>query len=221
MAHITSRLNNPSIRTLTVSTASGVCSVPHPALFASFATNMVEHLRLEVFPPDPSMLETLQARLLDTQLDHSQRQKALADLESSIRSGSYSWNTDIIRGAVDLAVSDPDPATRKSVWGGLSNVRRSDLVQPLIDALQTEPDDGVRLEVLRILAEDFAADPKVHAAMEAVARGGPTQMMRMAAQRVLLGDGVWHEYLVRTLKDSSLTYAQRFEPLLYTYRFRT
>jgi hypothetical protein len=191
------------------------------------AASQVDLMRLAVFPPDPSLRRTLKARLLDRALAPEQRWKALESLRVSrpvvvpgasaprLTQEQASIDADMLRGAVDLAATAPSVDLRAQVWRALRDVRLPELVQPLIDASKFEADDGVRLEAVATLATDYAQDPKARAALESIAGGDASELVRMVAQRAISGDKAWTDYLTARLQDESLPDARRIEALMY------
>jgi hypothetical protein len=183
----------------------------------SVVDHSIERLRLTTFPPDPLLQQELRAKLLNTQLEASQRQQALSALLTSIRAPLNRTAVDpaIIQAGVQLATTASDATIRNDVWGMLRTTRNTALVAPLVRALGTETDTMVRQALVTMLGSDFSTNPEARAALESVARNDPQQMMRMAAQRVLLGDGAWNTYVVDTLKNTTLSDTERLEPLAY------
>jgi hypothetical protein len=191
------------------------------------AVNQIELMREVVFPPDPSLRRALQARVLDHALDPVQRFKALESLRASravvvpgptaprLTQQAQNIDTETLRGALDLAATAGDPLLRKQVWGALRGVRQPDLIQPLIDVLQLEASDPVRLEAVTTLAMDYADDAKARGALESISKNDSQEIVRRVAQRSLSGEASWNDYVTKRLLDAELPDAQRVEPLLY------
>jgi len=191
------------------------------------AASQIELMRQVVFPPDPSLRLALRTRLQDRTLDAAQRLAALESLRAARvvvvpgptapRATAELQNIDVeaLRGALDLASTASDPSLRKQVWGELRGVRRPELAQALIDAFQLEGSDPVRLEMVTILAADYAGDAKGRAALESISRNDPREIVRRVARRSLAGDSSWNEYVARRLQDAQLADTQRLEALMY------
>jgi hypothetical protein len=186
---------------------------------AQAATSIVRMLRVQTLPPDPAFAQMLQAQVLDNRLDFLQRESALGELRTlQRRQGNTGWDAVTVRSAIDLAAAAPDARQRAQMWRELRGAAHPDLVQPLLDSLRQDPDVRVRVEAATTLAADFADDPAVRAALESAAQSDDRTVVRMAAQRALSGDAVWRQYVSATLRDQSLSDAQRLEPLLVTER---
>ncbi len=187
---------------------------------ASLAASTVYSLRTRTFPPDPSLRQQLQAQLLDKALDPAQRFKALSDL-GGLRRPSPGERTNgpmdpaAVQGAIKLVADARDPALRAQIWYTLRGVRDPELVGPLVASLQQDPDGEVRLQVLGILAADFADDARTRSAFEIAAREETRPLVRALAQRNLSGDATWKQYMVSSLKDTNRPIAERVEAFMY------
>lgn len=189
------------------------------------ATSMVGSLRMMVFPPDPLVGRQLQARLLNRSLDAPLRLRALSDLasferyakdrNSAVGSGLLR-DPAVIRGAIDLATTATDPTVRMGIWETLRGTDNKDLILPLIDALDKDPDSEVRLAAMGTLSGEFREDPQVQAALNATARRDARPLVRALAQRAasgLTGETAWREYVLASLKDTSRPAVERIEAL--------
>jgi len=184
------------------------------------------------FPAPLSRLKEYKSRFLNTSLSLEERSRALSSLGSlladGIRDPQYSQSgakratqdPAVVRGAMDLAATAADQAMRARVWSAMRGVRDVNLVQPLIAALDRDPDSKVRVAALSTLAADFPDDPGVRAALETAARDSSPEI-RVLAQRGLVGEAAWNRQVVASLKDASLPAAERTEALLYTMRYVT
>lgn len=182
---------------------------------AAASGTIVELLRATVFPVDPSLQPELQARLLDPGLNDAARLNALSGVVQLIRAKrGTGWNADLVRGAMDLAVTARDPVMRAQVWRTLRSIDYPGLVQPLFDMIRQESDVSSRLEAVATLAE-YGRDPAGSAALESIASSDSRQLVREVARRALAGDAGWNQYVAATLTNSSLTDAERLEPFNY------
>ncbi len=192
------------------------------------AADQIEQMRLVAFPADPSFRRALKARLLDRALAPQLRSKALDNLRVAravvvpgasaprLTQEQPNIDADIVRGAVDLAVTAPSAEMRAQVWRALRGARMPELVQPLIDASKLEADDAVRLEAVGTLARDYAQDPKARVVLESLAGGDALELVRMVASRAVSGEKAWTGYLTAHLQDESLPDMRRIEALMYT-----
>lgn len=194
------------------------------------ATTLLAILRKQVFPPDPQLQQRLQARLLDQGLDPAERFRALVDLGSFGRISGQTWRFAIapilrepavVRAAIQLASTTPDPAARAQVWYLLRGSRDAALVRPLVATLQSDADDDSRLQALGTLAADFATNPQVRAALETAAEWDSDPLIRVLAQRELGEVSRWTEYVLASLKDDGRTPVERVEALFYAYGLPT
>ncbi|HTQ36905.1 MAG TPA: HEAT repeat domain-containing protein [Steroidobacteraceae bacterium] len=191
----------------------------------TIAAHVLESLRKELFPPDPSLQRQLEAKLLDSTQDPYQRINALADLDSldertTSRSAPGADNgatldSAAVHGAIDLAATARDPAVRSLVWYTMRHVHDRDLIAPLIAALRGDASEGVSLQALATLSAGYAQDERARTALEAAAREDARPLVRALAQRALSGDATWKAYVVSSLKDATRTPAGRMEALLY------
>jgi hypothetical protein len=195
---------------------------------AGVAANLVGQLRKTVFPPDPSLLRELQARLLNRSLGEKQRETALLDLSyfGSVNVGlmahtavnSAMSDPAVIRGAAELASSAGDPAVRANAWNLLRGISDAELISPLLVALSRDPGAEVRLAALGVLTGNFAEDPRVQAAFKAAAEREAQPLVRALVRRAAHGaEGAagWKQYVRDSLKDSSRPAVERIEALFY------
>jgi hypothetical protein len=196
---------------------------------ASMAGLGLQLLRKNIFPADPVAPQQLRARILDTSLSASDRLAALQDLslqtvidntgrEAAARTSSI--DAEVARSLGELGTAAADPGVRAQVWRSVRNLRVADLIPAMANALRTDREDSVRVEAAATLANDFAANPQVRAALEVAAQEDTRPMVRALARRGLLGESEWHDYVVSTLKDTSLTPAERIEPLFHAVNQR-
>jgi hypothetical protein len=87
------------------------------------------------------------------------------------------------------------------------------MVPPLVDMAIRNQAGAARLEAVLQLAHAFPQDPAARAALQSVARNDSEQLNRKVAERALLGDGSWNDYVVATIKDAAQASRQRLEPL--------
>lgn len=180
------------------------------------AATLVQQLRNQVFPPDPTVTRALRTRFQDSSLETAVRLKALEELFTlQTRTGVSGLLRDagLVRAAIDLART-ADPVLRAQLWRSLRGVGDGALIEPMISSLLQDPED-VRLAAIETLAADFPADPRVLSALERVAQGDPRPLVRAVAERGLSGEETWRQYVTASLKDESQPAPQRVEALVY------
>lgn len=197
---------------------------------AGVAAELIATLRKTVFPPDPQLQQRVQARLVDHALAPEERLRALADLASfGFASGTNARNTfppalrdpAVIRAAIQLGSTAPEPATRAQVWYTLRGSRDPELVSPLVAALRADTDEDTRLQALGTLAADLATDPQVRLALEAAAARDSDSMVRALAGRALGAEAGWTEYVLGSLKDTARSPVERIKALFHAYGLPT
>ncbi len=197
---------------------------------AGVAAGLLATLRKMVFPPDPQLEKRLQARLIDQARDPAERLRALVDLGGLGRSSGAFGREEfapalrdpaMIRAAIQLASTTPDPEARAQVWYTLRGSRDPALVRPLVSALRTDADDDTRVQALATLAADFPADPQVRPALETAAARDSNPMVRALAARALGAESAWTEYVLASLKDTGRPPVERIEALFHAYGLPT
>jgi hypothetical protein len=196
--------------------------VPSPDGWVDFfATKLVRDLRVKFFPLDAGLEAELLATLRDPTLgaDPSQNQglrmSALGDLLSisERRGGLQSTKPAVIRAGAELALVYQEKTGRQAIWGALASTRNPDLVPYLIRGLETVPQAETRLQIVRILAEEFSEDSRAREALKGASRADVQQAVHMIALRKTGGEGKWNEYVVATLKDTGLPDLLRLQPI--------
>jgi hypothetical protein len=183
---------------------------------AETAAQLVRQLRAEVFPAESSATQPLQAKFSDASLDSTERFKAFVELyKQQAKAGGKGLLSDpgVVRAAVEVA-RFTDPEHRAQIWRAMRGVDDASLVEPMLASLQQDAEE-VRIAALETLAADFSGDQRVRAALQTAAASDPRSLVRAVAQRGLNGDEWWHDYVVSSLKDSSLPDSQRAEALMY------
>jgi hypothetical protein len=175
------------------------------------ASALVDIMRHQAMDPRVYQ-QRMEARLRDPALNEDQRRQALnaliaAEAESALDAASIKAIADYLSGLA--------PSQRKKQWQQLGARKDPRLVQAMLDALRGDPDEDVRLEVLKSLKASHAAEQRVMAAIESTARDDSSPLVRVAARRALHGDAEWNSYVIGTLRDSSLADKERLAPLFY------
>lgn len=192
---------------------SGACPSLILCTPQSIAEWQIKDLRMQVFPLDGSVQRDLEARFLDPSLSVPEHLQALNDLQAVTKRAAGPMSDAVVREALLRADRSRDSEERNLYWTFLIGQKHPDMVPPLADMAIRDPEDAARLEAVQQLADEFRDDPAARAVLQSVARNDRKQLNRKVAERALLGDGVWNEYVLATIKDDSQTSRQRLEPL--------
>lgn len=187
-----------------------LCDAPMTAAY------MVDYLRRQVFPPDPSVALALQARLQNVSLSPAERFEVLVELlklQARLAGSDLTSDSEVVRAVIELARAS-DPAQRARVWRAMRGVGDPLLVEPLLASLQQDPQD-VRMAAIEALAAGFSGDRRARSALEAAAVSDPEPLVRAVARRGLHGEEDWRAYVASSLKDSSRSGTERVEALIY------
>lgn len=182
-----------------------------------------------MLPPAAEQRPALLAELEDSSLPPQQRLQALRDLDlrrpqgrSGPRrvdpSGDSLRDPAIVQAVIDLAAVATSSVQRAEIWRTMRSIRDPALVEPLARAAELDPDDLVRAEAVATLAADYADDPRARAAFELIARVDSWALVRALARRGLSGEATWNSYVISSLKDTTLSDAQRLEAALFHAR---
>lgn len=163
-----------------------------------------------MFPERSQALFT--AMIADARLSDDERLQALRQANQGVRTSN-----EVVAAAIDLARSSPNPQTRSSVWGALGRTAHPAVAQPLVDALLTDGDAGVR----RVAAEglrNHLRDPSVRAALESAAAGDRSPDVRLQARWMLMSASERRALVDSALRDRSLPPEERIAPFMILQR---
>lgn len=178
----------------------------------------IKDLRMQVFPIDGSIQQELEAIFLDPSLTVPEHLQALNDLQAVTKKAGTPMGEAVMREALLRADRSRDADERSLYWAFLVGQKHPDMVQPLVDRAMRDAEGAIRLDAVQQLADSFPEYPAARAALQLVARNDRSQLNRKVAERALLGDGVWNEYVLATMKDDAQTSRQRLEPLRWMLR---
>jgi len=187
---------------------------------AALAAQQVQMLRMRFFP-DALVSQQLLLRLSDATSSAVERDRALSELlDMPLRGRGPALD------AASIAVILQQVAAlradqRAQLWRSLRGYPGPELVEPLLDALRREPEQDVRFEALATLAASHRDEARVRSVLDSIAKEDAQLVVRMAARRALGGAAEWRGYVVGTLADASLPYAERLAPLLLAIRSAT
>jgi hypothetical protein len=210
----------PNLCQATIGRTPWLCVTP-----TSRVPQAIEDLRLQVFPPDLSMQREFRARLRDSALEPEDRIMSgllkLSMLSRTPRSGFWEgdWEPADLAAALDL--SKPRRPDLPDNWRGrtlvleaMREVKNPELVPPLIDLMQQDASEEVRMEAARILGQNFAGNTAARSALESAAFTDSSEQLRQLVERTLVGDKASRDHIVATLNDSRLGAVERTKPLV-------
>lgn len=183
---------------------------------ATTAAFLVRMLREKIFPPDPSVIRPLQARLQDFSLPPDERFRAFVDLfklQANTGGNDLLGDPQVVRAAIELSQLTDAPH-RAQLWRALRGIGNADLIDPMLASLQQDPRDA-RIAAVETLALDFSGDPGVRSALQSAAVSDPDSLVRGLALRGLNGEGAWQAHVMSSLKQATLPPSQRVEALLH------
>lgn len=175
----------------------------------------IKDLRMQVFPLDGSIQHELEARFLDPSLPPAEHFQALNDLQAVTKRAGSVMSDAVVREALSRVDRTSNAEDRNLYWAFLAGQRHPGIIPLLVEAAQEEPDEDARRAAVLQMATDFPDDPAVLVALQSVARDDPKLLNRKIAERILLGESSWNEYVIASMKDTHQTIRQRFEPLLW------
>jgi DNA-directed RNA polymerase specialized sigma24 family protein len=187
---------------------------------AALAAQQVQMLRTRFFP-DALVRQQQLLRLSDAAASGLERDHVLSELLDTPPQGRA-----LALDAPSIAVILQQAAVlradqRAQLWRSLRGYSGPELVEPLLDALRRDPQEDVRFEALATLTASHVNEPRVRTVLETIAKEDAQPVMRMAARRALGDAAEWRSYVVATLADASLPYAERLVPLLMAIRSAT
>lgn len=198
---------------LVVAPLSGKCAALILCTPAGIAAWQTKDLRMQVFPVDAALQGELEARFLDPAQPLHEHVNALNDLQALTAKTGGSMSEAVVREALQRIAHAPSEDERNTLWIFLRGQRRAELIPALVSRAQQDADQGARLEAINQLAADFPENPQARVALQWAMRNDPALLNRRMAERAVLGNGPWHDYVVATLKDSSQPLPRRLEPL--------
>lgn len=187
--------------------ASVMAECLHPV---QLAARQVEKLRMQVFPPDAALQQSLVARLGNARLSQAEQMQVLQHL--LLQGNGSRLDVTTLRTLTRQATSLP-ASSRQQVWSMLRRLQNPVLIAPLIESLRRDADRRVRLEALATLTASFATEPAVRAALESVAQEDPDDVVRIAARREVFGQAQWRNDVIAVLDNPALSYESRLAPL--------
>lgn len=191
------------------------------------AARQVKMLRETIFPESPARAQEMRAQLLDAALGARARLDALLALESlrgdgvvpvtgRSEAGSGALRDPVVvRGAIELAAAATEHPVRAQVWRTMRGVGSVELVTPLLAAARADARSNVRAQAVMTLVADFASEPRVRDALQAIARQDSRPAVRVLAQGGLLDEDSWHRHVAASLQDTNLSDFERIETIYY------
>ncbi|MEO8314038.1 MAG: HEAT repeat domain-containing protein [Pseudomonadota bacterium] len=176
------------------------------------AAALVDAIRQQA--PDPSVIQkNLAAQLRDATLPQSDRNAAMSGLFASAQRAGIALDGDTVA-AIAQYIAGQDPERRVVEWEKLGFLGNPELVPAMLTALRQDADERVRLTLLGLLISNHGAEQSVLDVISRVSRDDPREIVRMAARRALHGDAEWLGYVKSTLRNGSLTFSEKLQPLM-------
>jgi hypothetical protein len=191
-------------------------------------------------PGDPFVRNELNARMLDPTADRAAKQIAISKLLAlSLQTVDTAGRKALYASALDLLTPGGDPGAKDTIWRQLQNLISPELMDAANDALPAINDLDLRRKLLTLLSNGMrilddprrsagmraqspetmvkmdAIAPRVRAQLESIAESDPNRLNRMVATRALTKDAEWNEFVVASLKNVTLTDADRLEGFAY------
>ncbi len=132
---------------------------------------------------DTDQQAMLRETALDTTLTDQERSSALFMLLFEHRRGD-GFSPEFGAAMVAFAQSASNPSIRRSIWYSVTQGGDPNLVEPLLEALKSDPDEGVREGVAGALGQ-FLDEPGVREALEGVLAADTSPLVRKTAERSL------------------------------------
>jgi hypothetical protein len=182
----------------------------------SMPQRLVRDLRVNVFPLDESFEQEELAILRNPAEKEALRMRSLgALLVYAERRGGFSHASPaVVRAGGEFALTFQGdiPMLRPVVWDALALTGSPELVPYLVRGLDEVALTETRLQLVKILIENYADDPRAKAALAAAAKSNDQETVRMAAMRGS-NESAWREYVVTALSNSRLPDLQRLQPI--------
>lgn len=191
-------------------------SEPLPADVKEVARKAADALRDYPFPPAETRALELEGLLLDANLADETRYKALDELRRLPERFAFVGRDEqrmVSVAATEIVVNVDDPEVRARVWQAMENVEDTYLVGPLVDSLMNDPSERVRIQAVRLLAKNFADDPRARSTLDYVLASDISPAVKTHARWESLDLPGRREYLAATLLNPALPDAERIELL--------
>jgi hypothetical protein len=170
---------------------------------------------LKVFPATPALAALLRARNDEAvQARTASGEKRVVINIDPLRTGATAvMDARVMQTILERIAQVPAPEARAVLWSSLRGQKQPELLPQLLKALREETAEAVRREVMTQLALDFPDDSATRAALTTAAADEPGTLTGQIARRALSGDESWRAYVATTVRDTSLSTAQRLDPL--------
>lgn len=189
------------------------------------ATRLAQRMRQKYLSSPEDLWEEARSKVLDNSLPEQKRVEALWGFqEYRMLSRSLArrpLDSEVIAAAARIATSSADPSVRESIWAALRGVRDRQIIQPLMKALASDSEAGIRMQAAFSL-RTFLDEPGVREALLRAAAEDPdtvpshtccTYTVREAAERAAVPDSKFREWVQAKLHDESLPVRSRLRPL--------
>jgi len=185
-----------------------------PTDLNSFARHMMQNMRDGALTDTATMIADARTTLFDAALSDEARLEGLWKLMRPSDPGAIrgAFDKDVVGAAVQIAAKSANADTRESLWAGLRGVHDPQLVQPLLQALVSDPAASVRRQAATSL-HTFLDVPGVREALQRAAAEDPdsepamvccVESVREAADRAAVADDDFHSWVRSRLLDADL-----------------
>jgi hypothetical protein len=159
-----------------VSGAGGMYGQIFPAAdgWVGFARTMAFSVREALLENPASRVAVAHATLFDAALSDRERIHALTELHDGGKPMPGAFDSSVVAAAALIGSSSPDADARTVAWTYLHGVDDNYLVQPLMQALATDPSEDVRRAAARAL-NTFLDEPGVRDALLRAAAEDPSR----------------------------------------------
>lgn len=165
----------------------------------------------------PALLADAKTKVLDAGLSERERIGALTRPRSLAGSPEDSkairafYDREVVAAAAAIGVKSADVRVRQAVWSTLRDVKDPVLVEPLRQALASDPDASVRYQVAFAL-HAYLDQPGVREALQRAAAEDPSKdppqarslSVREAAERASIADKDFRDWVLGRLLDENL-----------------
>ena len=171
---------------------------------------VADDVRNEIFPtenPQPApqrnpqqVMAEAESIVLDTSFSDNERLDAL---ERLLRRAELTHGGAVVFAAAQIATNADDSGVRYRVWQELARVDDPHLIQPLLNSLANDLDEGVRRIAGENLLKNFVDQPGVRAALEYAAENDPSEWTRDRIRLSMLPKEERDVELLAILSDST------------------
>ena len=206
---------NPGTKITIWSSDGQPMSLDFDAFLASRLADLVDDVRELFFPgsvaPPEPVATNHREIFLDTTLSLRERMDAFQVLASERGAGRFRGieaeplDADVTAAALDLATTTDNGHVRALLWQQMAGIGDPIFVAPLLQTLAADPDQDVRLQVAKVLQQDFLEEPGVREALSYAMTSDPSATVRKQISFSMLDAAGQTESLKATVLNTSLS----------------